>query len=105
MEELNVFIRDNPMIAKAGLSALGLAAIVVVTLVIRYSVTSYVSDSDTRYRLRKFITFAAYILAVLLISLIFRAQLGGLTVALGVAGAGIAFALQEVIASFAGWLK
>jgi small-conductance mechanosensitive channel len=27
-----------------------------------------------------------------------------LTVALGVAGAGIAFALQEVIASFAGWL-
>ena len=30
--------------------------------------------------------------------------MGGLTVALGVAGAGIAFALQEVIASFAGWL-
>jgi small-conductance mechanosensitive channel len=27
-----------------------------------------------------------------------------LTVALGVADAGIAFALQEVIASFAGWL-
>src|SRR5690606_5854844 len=31
-------------------------------------------------------------------------RLGGLTVALGVAGAGIAFALQEVITSVAGWM-
>ena len=31
-------------------------------------------------------------------------QLGSFTVALGVAGAGIAFALQEVIASVAGWV-
>jgi len=35
---------------------------------------------------------------------VFRNQLGGLTVAFGVAGAGIAFALQEVIASVAGWV-
>jgi small-conductance mechanosensitive channel len=34
---------------------------------------------------------------------IYGGRLGGLTVTLGVAGAGIAFALQEVIASFAGW--
>jgi small-conductance mechanosensitive channel len=30
--------------------------------------------------------------------------LGGLTLALGVTGAGIAFALQVVVASVAGWL-
>ena len=36
-------------------------------------------------------------------TIVFSDKLGGLTVALGVAGAGIAFALQEVIASFAGW--
>jgi len=30
-------------------------------------------------------------------------QLGGFTVAVGAASAGIAFALQEVIASAAGW--
>ena len=34
----------------------------------------------------------------------FSDRLGGLTVAFGVAGAGVAFALQEVIASVAGWL-
>lgn len=37
-------------------------------------------------------------------TIVFSDKLGGLTVAFGVAGAGIAFALQEVIASFAGWL-
>ncbi|MCF8306135.1 MAG: mechanosensitive ion channel family protein [Ignavibacteriales bacterium] len=36
--------------------------------------------------------------------MVYSDKLGGLTVALGVAGAGIAFALQEVIVSFAGWL-
>ena len=41
---------------------------------------------------------------MLLISVVFSDQLGGLTVAFGVAGAGIAFALQEVIVSFAGWI-
>ena len=44
-------------------------------------------------------------MAVIIILLIIYADnLGGLTTALGVAGAGIAFALQEVITSFAGWL-
>ena len=48
--------------------------------------------------------FLLYILNFILLIIIFSDKLGGLTVALGVAGAGIAFALQEVIGSFAGWL-
>lgn len=42
--------------------------------------------------------------AILYLVVLFQDRLGGLTVAFGVAGAGIAFALQEVIASAAGWL-
>lgn len=61
-------------------------------------------DSDTRYRARKFVTFVGYILALLLIAAVYSNKLGNLAVGLGVAGAGIAFALQEVIASVAGWL-
>ncbi len=41
---------------------------------------------------------------IIMVTIVFSDKLGGLTVALGVAGAGIAFALQEVIASVAGWL-
>jgi small-conductance mechanosensitive channel len=43
-------------------------------------------------------------LTIILITIVYSKKLGGLTTALGVAGAGVAFALQEVIASFAGWL-
>lgn len=45
-----------------------------------------------------------FILAVFLISIIYSEKLSGLTIVFGVAGAGIAFALQEVIASLAGWV-
>ena len=60
--------------------------------------------NDVQYNTKKAITFATYILFFIIIIVTYRASLGGLTVALGVAGAGIAFALQEIIASFAGWL-
>ncbi len=61
-------------------------------------------DNNTRYQIRKATTLAAYLAAVLMVTIIFSDQLGSLTVAFGVAGAGIAFALQEVIVSVAGWL-
>ena len=63
-----------------------------------------IKDTDSRYRTRKVLIFAGYLLTIILIIVVFSDKLGGFTVALGVAGAGIAFALQEVIASFAGWL-
>lgn len=62
---------------------------------------SKIKDNDNRCRAKK---FRGFILIIILISLVYSDKLGGLTVALGVAGAGVAFALQEVIASFAGWL-
>jgi small-conductance mechanosensitive channel len=61
-------------------------------------------DSDSRYYGRKLITFAGYLAGILLVSIVYRDRLVGLTVAIGVAGAGIAFALQEVIGSIAGWI-
>ena len=63
-----------------------------------------IKDTTGRYRVRKLLAFASYVVSVLVITVIFSDRLGGLTVALGVAGAGIAFALQEVIASVAGWV-
>ncbi len=87
-----------------------IATVVVITIVgilvriARRSVSRYVSDVDTRYRARKFVGFLGYALAILAISVVYNSRLGGFTVAFGVAGAGIAFALQEVIASVAGWV-
>lgn len=93
----------DPTVIRVITAFVALFVILVVARLIRSSITHYVSDTDSRYRLRKFITFSAYVGAVLMFSVVFSDQLGSLTVAFGVAGAGIAFALQEVIASFAGW--
>ena len=76
--------------------------IVLVRLVQR-TATHYIEDRSARYRARKAIGFIGYLLGALVLATMFSDRLGRLTVVFGVAGAGIAFALQEVIASIAGW--
>lgn len=85
-------------------AVLGIAALVAVIRAVQRTLSGRIEDSDTRYRVRKAVAFAGYLAAFLYLAALFSDKLGGLTVAFGVAGAGIAFALQEVIASIAGWL-
>lgn len=94
---------NSPTLSKMIAAIIGLLIVIAASRLIRKSITRYVKGIDTRYRLRKFINFASYLLIILVLTVIFSDQLGNLTVAMGVAGAGVAFALQEVIASFAGW--
>jgi small-conductance mechanosensitive channel len=83
---------------------LGLAVIVALVRAAQRALVGRIEDTDTRYRVRKAVGFSGYVFAFLFLAALFSDKLGGLTVAFGVAGAGIAFALQEVIASIAGWL-
>lgn len=93
----------DPAVGKIVFVLLGLIAIAVATKYLRRYVSRAVHDNSGRYQARKGVTFAGYIVGIVLIALVFSDKLGGFTVAFGVAGAGIAFALQEVIASIAGW--
>ncbi len=94
----------NPTIGKLATIFIGLAIIWAIIKAIQKSFFSRIKDNDNRYRANKFSSFIGYFLTLVLLTVVFSDKLGGLTVALGVAGAGIAFALQEVIASVAGWL-
>ncbi|MEW5976181.1 MAG: mechanosensitive ion channel domain-containing protein [Acidobacteriota bacterium] len=94
----------DPTIGKLVATAIGLLIVYAVVRSLQRGIGRYVSDNDTRYRARKFVTFIGYLVAILLLTVIYSDKLGGFTVAFGVAGAGIAFALQEVIASVAGWV-
>ncbi|HID29849.1 MAG TPA: mechanosensitive ion channel [Desulfobacterales bacterium] len=101
------FVKDwllDPTIGKLVAAAVGILVIVVIVRVLQRSSTRYIKDSDTRYRVRKLVSFFGYLSGIFLFGIIFSDSLGRLTVAFGVAGAGIAFALQEVIASIAGWV-
>jgi len=101
------FIRNwllDPTVGKLVAAFIGILIISVAVRFFKRYLTGFIRDTDNRYRARKFVTFIGYVSGIILISIIFSDKLGGLTVAFGVAGAGIAFALQEVIASVAGWL-
>jgi small-conductance mechanosensitive channel len=83
---------------------LWIIVIAVISWFIKKQISKTHLGNDVQYKAKKAITFGTYSVILLVIVIIYSSKLGGLTVALGVAGAGIAFALQEVIASFAGWL-
>ncbi len=102
-ERLKEWLYD-PSVGRLVATIVGLVVIVVVIRLVQRSLAGRIRDGDTRYRVRKAIGFAGYVAAFLFLAALFSDRLGGLTVAFGVAGAGIAFALQEVIASVAGWL-
>jgi small-conductance mechanosensitive channel len=83
------------------------AGIVIINILARVTLRTFlgrIESTDTRYRLRKLVNAVGAVLSFILITVVFSKKLGNLTVAFGVAGAGIAFALQEVIASVAGWV-
>ncbi|TFG89301.1 MAG: mechanosensitive ion channel [Gemmatimonadales bacterium] len=95
---------SDPTLGRIATAVVSVAVIVLLVRLLQRGLAARIRDSDARYRARKAIGLAGYLAAFLAIAIIYSARLGGMTVALGVAGAGIAFALQEVIGSFAGWL-
>jgi small-conductance mechanosensitive channel len=58
--------------------------------------------ADARYRVRKFVAFSGYVAILLFLAILFEDRLGRLGFALGLIGAGVAVALQDVVASIAG---
>ncbi len=94
----------NSAIGKLVAIVIGIAIIWTIMKILKLRIAGPIKSTDNRYRTRKLLDFTGYFLMILMITIVFSDKLGGLTVALGVAGAGIAFALQEVIASVAGWL-
>lgn len=95
---------SNPTVEKITTIIIGLAIIWLLINLIQRRLLSKIHDNDNRYKAKKIGTFIGYFFTMVLVTIVYSSKLSGLTVALGVAGAGIAFALQEVIASFAGWL-
>ncbi len=94
----------DPAVGKVIATALVMVVVIVLVRTIQRVLGRYIESTERRYRLRKLVTFAGYILAIFLLSIVFSDKLSGLTVFFGVAGAGVAFALQELIASVAGWV-
>lgn len=104
MDERITELLQNPTVGRIVALLVGTIIIWLGVKFIQKRLVLKISDNQNRYRAGKIGSFAGYLLTFILILIIFSSKLSGLSTAFGVAGAGVAFALQEVIASFAGWL-
>ncbi len=95
---------NDPTFAKLFYIVVGFTFVWLIVKLIQRKIIPKIKDNDNRYTAKKFSSFVGYVLTIVMISIVYSDKLGGFTVALGVAGAGIAFAMQEVIVSFAGWI-
>ncbi|MGP8215534.1 MAG: mechanosensitive ion channel family protein [Bacteroidia bacterium] len=94
----------NPELDKLVYLLIGIAVVWFVVKATQKFLFSKIKDNGNHYRAKKLSGFIGYLLIILLLVFIYGDKLGRISVALGVASAGIAFALQEVIASVAGWV-
>lgn len=81
-----------------------LAALAVGIFLLRGLAIRSIEDVTTRYRVRKAIGYAGYFLFFVILLSLLSARVAQFSVVIGAIGAGVAFALQEVIASIAGWV-
>lgn len=96
-------ITNNSMISRIIFVVIGFLIILLLVQIFKKSLSKRV-EVENWYKTKKIINGVGYALVIILILAVYNDRLSGITVALGVAGAGIAFALQEVITSVAGWL-
>jgi len=88
------------------LTSLGIALVLIVlsVRVLQEVISNRIEDREARFRTRKLIVGLGYFAFFMSVLMIFGPKMSNLAVTAGVASAGLAFALQEVIASFAGYI-
>ena len=104
MQNLMHQIISLSLAAKLVFAVLGILVIHAVFRLLERRLPTHFRALDARYRVRKFVVFAGYIVAIVFITVLFADRLGRVSFALGVAGAALVVALQDVITSFAGWV-
>ena len=104
LQEWNTLIGLYPMIFKLTIVFIAFFMIMGIVYALKSRINSLVEESTTRYKIRKVVTLIAYVIFVVIAIATFKQDMSGFAVAIGVIGGGIAFALQEVIISIAGWL-
>jgi small-conductance mechanosensitive channel len=94
---------NNVYVQKGAVVLLGLLVTLVITRILKKASEKYIAQNDQLYKTKKGINFLGYFILLGLFLFVFSDRLGNVAVTLGVIGAGVTFALQEVIASVAGW--
>lgn len=96
---------NDPFVKRIAYILIGLIFLFFTNFLVKKWLNRSISNTDNKYKARKAVNFFAYFLFIIIILIVFNDKIKNIGVFLGVFAAGIAFALQEVIMSFAGWLN
>jgi small-conductance mechanosensitive channel len=102
MNELLRQAASLSLVAKCVAAVVGILIIYATFRVLERQLPQHFGGVDARYRVRKFLVFSGYISVLLFLAILFEDRLGRFSFAIGVVGAGVAVALQDVLASIAG---
>jgi small-conductance mechanosensitive channel len=105
LREMWNLLLENEIFRRLFILTIILLILLTVLSYIRKKVLKNTVDSDSKYKIVKAVKILQYILIASVILFVFSDKLGNVGVTMGLAGAGIAFALQSVIISIAGWLS
>jgi small-conductance mechanosensitive channel len=104
LNSLDQWLTD-PAVQKLVASLVGVLIVGLVVQLLHRAVTHRIQQTDTRHRVRRLINFAGYLSGFLLVAFVVAEEKSHLTISIGVITAAVAFSLQEVIASVAGWVE
>src|ERR1700677_3263636 len=96
---MNDFLRQAASLSlfwKCVAAAVGILVIHAAFRLLEQTLPRRFGRADARYKVRKFVVFSEYLAILLFLAILFEDRLGRLSFALGVAGAGVAVALQDV---------
>jgi small-conductance mechanosensitive channel len=102
MHELLRRVVSLSLLGKSIAAVVGILVIHTAFRVLEQTLPRRFGQADARYRVRKFVIFSGYFAILLFVTILFEDRLGRLSFAIGVIGAGVAVALQDVVASIAG---
>ena len=106
MEQLWDLLTDNETVAgRAVTSVLLVLAGWLAAIVLARRLGRRRTDAFDRYVIRKLSRYAVLVVVVVSLALLWRPFAGRFGVVLGFVTAGLAFAMQEVIGAFAGWIS
>lgn len=106
MDEFWDLIRDNQSATgQAVTSAVVVAVAIAVALVGGRLLARRTEDSQSRYYARKAVRYVVAVITLVTLAILWRAFAGRAGVVLGLAAAGLAFAMQEVVGAVAGWFN
>jgi small-conductance mechanosensitive channel len=102
MNDLLKQVVSLSLLGKCIAAAIGILVIHTAFRLLEQRLPRRFGQGDARYRVRKFVVFSGYFAILLFLGMLFEDRLGRLSFAIGVIGAGVAVALQDVVASVAG---